>query len=151
MAISWFWTHLLCLISFTATLHYASGYVSRDPNGRITIRWDILSRTPDGYLAVVNITNYQKYRTINAPDWKLRWTWPHKEVIWGILGARVIDQGDFPPTIIDLTANSTFDEKINGCCKGGVLVSRVQGFNQSTAAFQIADTTWWVPQTTLLW
>lgn len=117
--------------------------------------------------AVINITNYQKYRKVDAPGWKLSWTWPHKEVIWVTLGARVGDQGNcnrfkksgFVPTtcakspaIFDLTADVPPSEKIDGCCKGGVLLSRLQGYRESTTAFQISvggeggkNTTWRVP------
>ena len=110
---------------------------------------------------MVNITNYQKYRKVDAPGWKLSWTWPHKEVIWTTFGGRVVDQGDCSrfkksgsiptscsktPTIFDLTADVPQNQKIDGCCKGGVLLSRVQSYHDSTTAFQIAvGGTWRVP------
>lgn len=60
--------------------------------------------------AVVSISNYQMYRTVNAPGWKLQSTWPRKEVnmgnTWGQglffffdskRGARVLDQGNCTP------------------------------------------------------
>ncbi|PON54955.1 COBRA-like protein [Trema orientale] len=160
-------TFLCTLLSFAIVFHQTNGYDSRDPHGNITIRWDVMSPTPDGYVAVVNITNYQKYRKVDAPGWKLSWTWPHNEFIWATLGARAGDQGNCDrfkkgrsvpatcsksPAIFDLTAEVPQSEKIDGCCKGGVLLSRLQGYNESTTAFQIAvggagseNTTWRVP------
>ncbi|PWA42200.1 COBRA-like extracellular glycosyl-phosphatidyl inositol-anchored protein family [Artemisia annua] len=38
-----------------------------DPNGNITIKWDIISWTPDGYVAVVTMYNFQQYRHISPP------------------------------------------------------------------------------------
>ncbi|KAF4404702.1 hypothetical protein G4B88_006088 [Cannabis sativa] len=160
MIVKMYWNRanfLQCLLSLaisSLSFHQINGYDWRDPLGNITIRWDIISPTPDGYVAVVNITNYQKYRKVDAPGWKLSWRWAHKEIIWTTIGARVADQGNCrrfkknvptscakAPTILDLTADDdevTQNQKIDGCCKGGVLLSRVQSYHNSTTAFQIA-------------
>ncbi|XP_030499388.2 protein COBRA [Cannabis sativa] len=160
MIVKMYWNRAIflhCLFSLaisSLSFHQINGYDWRDPLGNITIRWDIISPTPDGYVAVVNITNYQKYRKVDAPGWKLSWRWAHKEIIWTTIGARVADQGNCrrfkknvptscakAPTIFDLTANDDEvkqNQKIDGCCKGGVLLSRVQSYHNSTTAFQIA-------------
>ena len=41
---------LLCLISLASIFHQTNGYDSRDPRGNITIRWDVVTPTPDGYV-----------------------------------------------------------------------------------------------------
>nr|VDD10275.1 unnamed protein product [Brassica oleracea] len=50
-------------------------YDALDPTGNITIKWDIISWTADGYVAVVSIFNFQQYRNIQAPGWQLGWSW----------------------------------------------------------------------------
>lgn len=147
------WPPLLCLLSFTAIFTCARGR-GDDPlnlNGNITIRWDIVSWTPDGYVASVDIMNYQQYRTVTEPGWRLGWTWARREVIWSMVGARPLRRGDCSsfkdgipasctrsPTVADLTANMPSREKIDGCCKGGVLLTQLQDARKSVAKFQIA-------------
>uniref|UniRef100_A0A1S4CRA7 COBRA-like protein 2 n=1 Tax=Nicotiana tabacum TaxID=4097 RepID=A0A1S4CRA7_TOBAC len=48
-------------------------YDGHDSNGNITIKWDIKTWTPDGYIVVVSIYNFQKY-PIQALGWQLGWT-----------------------------------------------------------------------------
>ncbi|KAL5751416.1 hypothetical protein ACOSP7_026022 [Xanthoceras sorbifolium] len=45
----------------------AETYGAFDPKGNITINWDVLSWTPDGYVAIVTIYNFQKHHGIKAP------------------------------------------------------------------------------------
>lgn len=151
------WPPLLCLLSFTAIFTCArggGGGGGDDPlnlNGNITIRWDIVSWTPDGYVASVDIVNFQQYRTVTEPGWRLGWTWARREVIWSMVGARPLRRGDCSsfkdgipasctrsPTVADLTANMPSREKIDGCCKGGVLLTQLQDARKSVAKFQIA-------------
>ncbi|XP_030527574.1 COBRA-like protein 5 [Rhodamnia argentea] len=146
------WTPLLCLLSLMAIFTSTRG--GGDPldlNGNITLRWDVMSWTPDGYVALVNIANYQQYRTVMEPGWRLQWTWARKEVIWSTVGARPLHRGDCSsfkgnmpascmrsPTIVDLTADVPLTDQIAGCCKGGVLLTQLQDARKSTAEFQIA-------------
>ncbi|KAK6155291.1 hypothetical protein DH2020_009539 [Rehmannia glutinosa] len=81
---------LVYCFSFTST----DAYDALDPNGNITIKWDVISWTPDGYVAVVTIFNFQQYRHIQAPGWTLGWTWAKKEVIWTMMGGQTTEQGD---------------------------------------------------------
>ncbi|KAJ9540638.1 hypothetical protein OSB04_027144 [Centaurea solstitialis] len=103
---------LLSSFSFTST----EAYDALDPNGNITIKWDIISWTPDGYVrfnvsnvvnskkdhdgnsvfvqAVVTMYNFQQYRHISPPGWTMGWTWAKKEVIWSMMGSQTTEQGD---------------------------------------------------------
>ncbi|GMN21998.1 hypothetical protein TIFTF001_045587, partial [Ficus carica] len=81
---------LLSCFSFTST----DAYDALDPTGNITIKWDVMSWTPDGYVAVVTMYNFQQYRHIQAPGWTLGWTWAKKEVIWSMMGGQTTEQGD---------------------------------------------------------
>ncbi|KAK2420107.1 COBRA extracellular glycosyl-phosphatidyl inositol-anchored protein family [Trifolium repens] len=50
--------------------------------------------TSDGYVALVTINNFQKFRQIKNPGWTLGWSWAKKEFIWDMLGAQTTEQGD---------------------------------------------------------
>ncbi|KAK8270170.1 hypothetical protein V6Z12_D11G177800 [Gossypium hirsutum] len=107
---------LISCSSFPST----EAYDPLDPNGNITIKWDIMSWTSDGYVAVVTIYNFQQYRHIQAPGWKLGWTWAKKEVIWSMMGGETTEQGDC----------SRF--------KGGVLNSWTQDPATAASSFQLS-------------
>ncbi|CAO2825287.1 unnamed protein product [Amaranthus hypochondriacus] len=125
-------------------------------NGNITIKWDLISWTPDGYVAVVTIYNYQKHRGIVAPGWNLTWTWAGKEIIWSTIGAQTTNQGDCSkfveniphnceknPTFVDLMPRTPYNQQIENCCKGGVLApwsgqAQARAHARSMNAFQIS-------------
>ncbi|KAI3980146.1 hypothetical protein MKX01_033287 [Papaver californicum] len=124
-----------------------------DPTGNITIKWDVMNWTPDGYVAVVSIVNSQLYRTVQPPGWKLGWTWwpRREEIIWSVIGGQAIDQGNCSmfigniphscskrPVIVDLPTDTPPNQRITNCCRGGRLSSRYQAINKSTASFQIS-------------
>ncbi|KAK4409813.1 protein COBRA [Sesamum angolense] len=71
-------TILLLFLLSCSTFTSTEAYDALDPNGNITIKWDVISWTPDGYVAVVTIFNFQQYRHIQAPGWTLGWTWAKK-------------------------------------------------------------------------
>ncbi|CAL0314713.1 unnamed protein product [Lupinus luteus] len=83
----------LFLMSCTCFIS-TDAYDPLDPNGNITIKWDIISWTPDGYVAAVTMNNFQQYRHIASPGWSLGWTWAKKEVIWSMMGGQTTEQGD---------------------------------------------------------
>nr|GEY91038.1 COBRA-like protein 4 [Tanacetum cinerariifolium] len=122
-----------------------------DPTANITITWDVVSWTRDGYVAAVKMNNYQMYRQIMSPGWTLGWTWSKKEIIWSIVGAQATDQGDckdFPndiphsceknPRIIDMHPGTPYNQQFANCCKGGVVSSLGQDPGNSLSAFQIS-------------
>ncbi|KAJ6369845.1 hypothetical protein OIU76_028156 [Salix suchowensis] len=138
---------VLCCASFSST----EAYDALDPNGNITIKWDIVSWTPDGYVALVNIYNYQQFRHIQAPGWSLGWTWQNNEVIWSVVGGQTTEQGNCSrfkdniprcckksPTVVDLSPRTPHNQKIANCCKGGVISSMVQDPANSASSFQIS-------------
>ncbi|GMI69056.1 COBRA [Hibiscus trionum] len=138
---------LFSFSSFTST----EAYDPLDPNGNITIKWDIMSWTPDGYVAVVTIYNFQQYRHIQAPGWTLGWKWAKKEVIWSMMGGQTTEQGDCSkfkgniphcckkdPTVVDLLPGTPYNQQIANCCKGGVLNSWVQDPTTAASSFQLS-------------
>ncbi|KAL5748986.1 hypothetical protein ACOSQ2_026283 [Xanthoceras sorbifolium] len=121
---------LLSCSTFTPT----EAYDALDPNGNITIKWDLMTWTPDGYVAVVTMFNFQQYRHIQAPGWTLGWTWVKKEVIWAMVGSQTTEQGDCSkykgnvpdcckkdPTVVDLLPGTPYNQQVANCCRGGVL------------------------------
>ncbi|XP_047080119.1 COBRA-like protein 2 [Lolium rigidum] len=140
----------VALALLVAALPSAEAYDPLDPNGNITIKWDIMEWTSDGYTAVVSIYNYQKYRHIQAPGWHLGWVWAKKEIIWSMLGGQAVEQGDCShfkgniphcckknPVTVDLLPGVPFNVQVANCCKGGVLSSWVQDPVSAVASFQI--------------
>uniref|UniRef100_A0A0E0IUP6 COBRA-like protein n=1 Tax=Oryza nivara TaxID=4536 RepID=A0A0E0IUP6_ORYNI len=146
-----------CAVLLAAALLFSSpattyAYDSLDPNGNITIKWDVMQWTPDGYAAVVTLSNYQQFRHIQPPGWQLGWTWQQKEVIWSMYGAQAIEQGDCSmskegsnvphsckkhPTVVDLLPGTPIDLQIANCCKAGSLSAFSQDPANSAASFQI--------------
>lgn len=137
-----------CLVTF---LSYTAAYDPLDPNGNITIKWDIMSWTPDGYVAMVTINNFQMYRHIGSPGWELGWTWAKKEVIWSMVGAQTTEQGDCSkfkgniphcckktPTVVDLLPGVPYNQQVANCCKGGVLNAWGQDKEGSVSQFQVS-------------
>uniref|UniRef100_A0A0D3GTA0 COBRA-like protein n=1 Tax=Oryza barthii TaxID=65489 RepID=A0A0D3GTA0_9ORYZ len=141
----------LLLLILAATLSVAVAYDPLDPNGNITIKWDVMSWTPDGYVAMVTINNYQTYRQIMAPGWTVGWTWARQEVIWSMVGAQATDQGDCSrfkanlphccrrtPAVVDLLPGVPYNQQIANCCRGGVLPAYGQSPSSAAAAFQVS-------------
>ncbi|KAI3957784.1 hypothetical protein MKX01_007615 [Papaver californicum] len=163
-----------CIIILFLILVFPStteAYDPLDPNGNITITWDIMSWTPDGYVAVVSIFNFQRYRHIQAPGWTLGWTWYEKEVIWSMLGAQTTEQGDCSrfkgniprcckksPKVVDLLPGAPYNQQVANCCKGGVINSWVQdpanavSFSRLSAKeFHIERTWTWIQPARIVW
>ncbi|KNA20779.1 hypothetical protein SOVF_049220 isoform A [Spinacia oleracea] len=78
--------------------------------------------------------NHQKYRNIEAPGWRLGWTWAKKEIIWQMMGAQTTEQGDCSrfkgniphccksnPEVVDLLPGTPYNQQFANCCRGGVL------------------------------
>ncbi|KAJ4967379.1 hypothetical protein NE237_019228 [Protea cynaroides] len=147
IAISFF---LLFLFSFFAP---TDGFDPLDPNGNVTIKWDILVWNQGQYEALVSIYNYQLFRHIETPGWRLSWTWTGDEIIWHMTGAEATEQGncsrvqgstELPhscektPVIIDLLPGTPYNLQTANCCKGGVLTSMTQDPINYAATFRLS-------------
>ncbi|KAF6140092.1 hypothetical protein GIB67_001833 [Kingdonia uniflora] len=144
-------TIISVLVLFCSSFTSTEAYDPLDPNGNITMKWDVMSWTPDGYVAVVTMYNFQQYRHIQAPGWKVGWTWTKKEVIWSMMGAQATEQGDCSrykaalphcckkdPTIVDLLPGTPYNQQIANCCKGGVINSWAQDPGNAASSFQVS-------------
>ncbi|XP_042498578.1 COBRA-like protein 4 [Macadamia integrifolia] len=141
----------IVVLFFVMIFSTAAAYDPLDPNGNITIKWDIVSWTADGYVATVTMSNFQLYRHIMTPGWTLQWVWAKKEVIWSMVGAQTTEQGDCSkfkgnvphcckknPTVVDLLPNVPYNQQYSNCCKGGVVASWGQDPSQAVSAFQVS-------------
>ncbi|KAL7157332.1 hypothetical protein ABFS83_02G070800 [Erythranthe nasuta] len=143
---------VILLLGSTLFVSPACGYDPLDPNGNITIRWDVLQKPADAHHDVrLSIVNYQLFRHIDFPGWKLSWTWRNEEVIWSITGAETTEQGDCSkftggslphccekkPVIIDLLPNAPFNKQVSNCCRSGILSSMLQDSVNYISAFQM--------------
>ncbi|WVZ86572.1 hypothetical protein U9M48_033331 [Paspalum notatum var. saurae] len=145
----------LLLVSLCCTSsRLADAYDPLDPNGNITIVWDFQSldvKAMAPYTVMVSIHNYQLYRHIEHPGWRLSWNWAGKEVIWNSVGAEATEQGDCSrvggaarphccqkrPVMVDMPPGTPYNQQVANCCRGGVLSSSTQNNVTSTAALQM--------------
>ncbi|XP_059643504.1 COBRA-like protein 4 [Cornus florida] len=138
-------------ILFIMIFSHAEAFDPLDPFGNITIKWDVMSWTPDGYVAAVTMNNFQLYRPIMSPGWTLGWAWAKKEVIWTMVGAQTTEQGDCSkfkggvphcckrdPTVVDLLPGVPYNQQFSNCCKGGVVASWGQDPTGAVSAFQVS-------------
>ncbi|KAI9381138.1 hypothetical protein POPTR_015G060200v4 [Populus trichocarpa] len=138
-------------VCFILVFSRAEAYDYLDPTGNITLKWDVISWTPDGYVAVVTMTNFQMYRHIMSPGWTVGWTWAKKEVIWSMVGAQATEQGDCSkfrmniphccmknPTVVDMLPGVPYNQQIANCCKGGVVSSWGQDPSAAVSSFQLS-------------
>ncbi|KAF8404249.1 hypothetical protein HHK36_009131 [Tetracentron sinense] len=129
------------------------GYDPLDPNGNITVKWDIMVwHDHESYDATVSIFNFQLFRHVEKPGWRLSWAWKRKEVIWNMVGAEATEQGNCSkfkgrvqlphcckrkPVIIDYLPGTPFNMQSPNCCKGGVLSSMTQDPTKYGSSFQL--------------
>ncbi|XP_019067347.1 COBRA-like protein 6 isoform X1 [Solanum lycopersicum] len=99
----------------------------------------------------VSIFNYQLFRHVEQPGWKLSWDWHGKEVIWQMWGAETTEQGDCSaikgdtlphcclkePVILDLLPGAPYNKQVANCCKGGVLTSLTQDPEKYVSSFEM--------------
>ncbi|KAL8188641.1 hypothetical protein R6Q57_029661 [Mikania cordata] len=137
----------LIFVLLFAIFSLTDAYDPLDPNGNVTITFDILHWTNDGYVARVRIQNYYQYRQIDSPGWKLGFTWTNNEIIWSISGAIATHRGnctsfkdEIPhccmqtPEIVDLMPD---DHSPENCCRGGLLAASAINPTQSSSSFDI--------------
>ncbi|KAG9439676.1 hypothetical protein H6P81_019841 [Aristolochia fimbriata] len=142
---------LAFVVFLVSVFSSAAAYDPLDPNGNITIKWDVMSWTPDGYVAAVTMNNFQMYRHIMTPGWTLGWTWAKKEVLWSMVGAQTTEQGDCSkfkgniphcckktPTVVDLLPGVPYNQQFANCCKGGVVAAWGQDPSAAVSAFQVS-------------
>ncbi|XP_065866464.1 COBRA-like protein 1 [Euphorbia lathyris] len=142
---------LITTILLVSFCNLSECYDTLDPNGEITVTFDIITWTDDGYKAKVSIENMYAYRQIGKPGWKIGWTWTNKEVIWSMAGAFATSQGDctsFPyktahccqqkPEIADWDPDTAPPElRSEDCCHGGVLSAKAIQPENSFSSFEI--------------
>ncbi|PPS18203.1 hypothetical protein GOBAR_AA02384 [Gossypium barbadense] len=142
---------VLILIFFFCSVSPSYGYDPLDPKGNITIKWDLLQSNSDTNDVKVSLLNFQLYRHIELPGWKLGWEWLGKEVIWSIQEAEATEQGNCfrfkggqlpyccekKPLIVDLLPRAPYKIQTSNCCKGGVLSSMIQDPTKYAAVFQM--------------
>jgi hypothetical protein len=102
----------------------------------------------------VSIHNYQLYRHIESPGWRLGWAWAGHEIIWDVRGAETTEQGNCSgvhvdpgshpphccekqPIMVDLPLGAPYDMQATNCCRGGVLSSLTQNNSTATARFEM--------------
>ncbi|XP_057808026.1 COBRA-like protein 6 isoform X2 [Salvia miltiorrhiza] len=99
----------------------------------------------------ISIVNYQLFRQMEQPGWKLSWRWRGSEVIWNMLGAEATEQGNCSlfkgkvlphccerePVIIDLLPAAPYNKQVANCCRGGILTSVTQDPAKHISAFQM--------------
>lgn len=97
----------------------------------------------------ISIVNYQLFRQIEEPGWKLSWRWGGSEVIWNMFGAEATEQGNCSffrgkvaphccekePVIIDLLPAAPYSMQVANCCRAGILTSITQNPNRYVSAF----------------
>ncbi|KAI3765745.1 hypothetical protein L2E82_15788 [Cichorium intybus] len=125
-------------------------YDPLDPNGNVTVTFDTIQWTPDGYVARVSLQNYYQYRHVGQPGWKLGFTWVNNEIIWSISGAIATHRGncsnfkdEIPhccissPEIVDLLPGTQPPNSPENCCRGGVLAAWAINSQQSSSSFDM--------------
>ncbi|XP_077246053.1 COBRA-like protein 1 [Tasmannia lanceolata] len=133
-----------------STDYFVDCYDPVDPNGNITLTFDIYKWTQDGYVATVTIQNYYKYRHVEKPGWQLGWSWTSNEVIWSMTGALATQQGNCSafkfqipysckkdPVIVDLMPEALAENRSENCCKDGLLAGWAIDQANSFSSFEI--------------
>ncbi|KAL0422011.1 UNVERIFIED_CONTAM: COBRA-like protein 4 [Sesamum latifolium] len=99
------WAVLLFII-----FSQAESYDPLDPFGNITIKWDVVSWTPDGYVS----KDCSKFKG-NVPHCCKR-----------------------NPTVVDLLPGVPYNQQIANCCKAGVVASWGQDPASAVSSFQVS-------------
>ncbi|XP_058008007.1 COBRA-like protein 6 [Hevea brasiliensis] len=142
---------LIFFLSLISSISPSYGFDPLDPHANITITWDLLQSVSGTNDVRVSLYNFQLYRHVEVPGWKLNWDWVGNEVIWGMWGAEATEQGNCSvfrgsqlphcceksPVIIDLMPGAPYNMQSQNCCKGGVLSSMKQDPSRSGATFQM--------------
>ncbi|XP_073278860.1 COBRA-like protein 1 isoform X2 [Primulina huaijiensis] len=146
------WCCVQMLLLLITICRFSDCYDPLDPNGNITITFDVLSYVPNGYVARVTIQNYYQYRHVENPGWRFGWTWAKNEVILSMSGAFAIEKGNCSafnqvphsckpdPVVSDLMPDlldSTSQNRPDGCCRGGILTAWAINPSMSYSSFEL--------------
>ncbi|XP_010548878.1 PREDICTED: COBRA-like protein 6 [Tarenaya hassleriana] len=144
---------IVVFVSLLFAISPTEGYDPLDPNGNITIKWDLIvgGSAPT---VLVTITNLQQYRHIEQPGWRISWDWKNHEAIWDIRGAEATEQGNCSaflsssappphcclrhPVIVDLLPGSPYNLQVANCCRGGFISSMNQDSSKFASSFQMS-------------
>ncbi|KAL9343718.1 hypothetical protein Peur_064149 [Populus x canadensis] len=58
-------------VLFLMLFSCAGAYDPLDPTGNVTMKWDIMFWTTDGYIAIVKLNNFQTFRHFMKPGWTI--------------------------------------------------------------------------------
>ncbi|KAH8483633.1 hypothetical protein H0E87_028151 [Populus deltoides] len=58
-------------VLFLMLFSCAGAYDPLDPTGNVTMKWDIMFWTTDGYIAIVILNNFQTFRHFMKPGWTI--------------------------------------------------------------------------------
>lgn len=110
----------------------------------------VLLKMKKTFQAIVTLNNFQTYRHFMKPGWTIGWKWAKKEIIWSIVGAQAVEQGDCSkfklniphsckrdPAVVDLLPNPPFNQQFANCCKGGMVAAWGQDPSAAVSQFQI--------------
>ncbi|XP_044508773.1 COBRA-like protein 1 [Mangifera indica] len=143
------WPLALLLTLLVAMGSFSDCYDPLDPNGNITVTFDIHRWTDTGYLARVTIQNHYQYHHVDKPGWKIGWTWAQKEIILSMSGAFATEQGNCTeyrinahcckkdPVIEDLMPDAQWENMTEGCCRGGLVSAYAINPDKSFSSFEI--------------
>ncbi|PIA30521.1 hypothetical protein AQUCO_05500065v1 [Aquilegia coerulea] len=137
--------------SLSLTGNTGNCYDPLDPDGNITVAFDIFKWTDDGYMAKVTIQNYYQYLHVDRDGWQLGWTWASNEIILSMTGAFALQQGncssfkgdEIPhcckkdPVIVDMPENAIPESRSENCCHGGMISAKATDPSKSSTSFDI--------------
>uniref|UniRef100_N1QQH3 Uncharacterized protein n=1 Tax=Aegilops tauschii TaxID=37682 RepID=N1QQH3_AEGTA len=114
----------------------------------IKIAGTTLSESAGSNPVSVSLQNYQLYRHLEDPGWRLSWFWAGDEVILDAKGAEATEQGNCTrfvgahsckkrPVMMDLGPGTPYNLQVANCCRGGVLSSLVQNSKAATSTFMM--------------
>ncbi|KAE8716010.1 COBRA-like protein 5 [Hibiscus syriacus] len=115
------------VVLFLVMLPSAVSYDPLDPTENITIKWDVVSCTMDGYVVAVTMSNFQMYRaqtTEQGDCSKFKGNVPHCCMR--------------TPIVVDLLPEVAYNQQFSNCCKAGIVSAWGQDPSGSVSAFQVS-------------
>ncbi|WVZ57289.1 hypothetical protein U9M48_007694, partial [Paspalum notatum var. saurae] len=122
------------LAGFSPLAPLAEAYDPLDPTGNITVKWDIMQWTSDGYVVSccfhIQLSKIPTYSSTRMETWV---------GVGTMVGGQATEQGDCSqfkgniphcckrdPTVVDFLPGTPYNMQVANCCKGGVLNSWIQ-------------------------